>query len=533
MIDAPGDFEAPAADEAAYDDATKAPETVAVGLFHPGEVILDEMPHAFYLKESDSLAYNPYVTTPVGDASLVHGQYRAVDRPRFRTVRATDYVSAIVMFNGQANHAKRNTTLGYMVTPGADAEEKEKVTLRVSFLTATQFTGICIRIHRPSKCDVFFKVFGPSIKHDKEDSNQKIMFAQQQMTSNMPDDVLNQYLCKHPQLTETAKADNLLVTRFRVWSSEEVLQASGRTRPSFQGITDTELADILQKYDDKDARAFIRDDELAVALLSRGHVFTVFRRIDKHENKSKETGKEEARSPAVTPATAQVSVPAITVATNDTELQVFLSYMAAAMWLNTWHGTLWFYKLQAPGLSLMDDQFPLNNMLVPRWLVKKWVATPSIEHKIECLPIPWEWMEFATVLEYPDAESCAFLASLAITREAEYNKAMLARMVNSKQDGDVRARFRQSPTLRDQYLVELFVPGKVKESGWAALKPAIDSRIKIKVLDKGLAGIFYGQVMDDIFNKAGSSCDIVAVRLWSRDGLPGNKSNGRGHFHRR
>jgi hypothetical protein len=68
---------------------------------------------------------------------------------------------------------------------------------------------------------------------------------------------------------EAAQGDNLLGKKLLLLPPNELIIATGRSCPSFTGITDIELRDILIKYDDEKARASMKADREIIALLSQ------------------------------------------------------------------------------------------------------------------------------------------------------------------------------------------------------------------------------------------------------------------------
>ncbi|KAF2120939.1 AAA domain-containing protein [Lophiotrema nucula] len=433
---------------------------------------LKELPNEWKFKECADREPNPYVKTPVGNADLVHRDYRQKDSPSFvRDARGNEPMPAIVMFNDQAQttsatgepiHVDQQVpvTIGYLADRGTpDAAEKEKVSVRLSFLTNTQFSAARLHIKRP-KGEVQFRVFGPWIQRDT--NQQKTGFGITEMRSDGSDQaeaVAVRIHRNHPQLSQYTKAHDLVATKMMLYKPGTKSDKGISLRPQFYGIKRTEVDEICKKFA---AGEELREDEILIARLSSTTNFTVFRRIDKPQ------GADPTK---------------------------FFSYMKACMFLNIMHGCLWFYRLQAPDVGLMDAQFPLDSLEVPRWLVKTWRATKPFSGDAlrkdanETAGIiavdPLTWTPFNGILEYPDLDSAAFMGCLAMVRDQQHSQALIKRMYSSD-DGALEAQFRSNP------------------------KPATETELKLTCRLGKRDLVFQGQVLDDMFGSQGSGFDMVA-----------------------
>tara|TARA_R110002003_G_scaffold232_13_gene16823 strand:- start:2313 stop:2753 length:441 start_codon:yes stop_codon:yes gene_type:complete len=130
-------------------------------------------------------------------------------------------------------------------------------------------TSVWFHIKRPGKTNVQFKVFGSSIWHNEDAADQRVSFVMQHMMKSLGQSYLTRTICHHVTLMEAAQGDNLLGKKLRLLPPNEVIPATGRSCPSFTGITDIKLREILNKYDDEKARASMNADEEIIALLSQ------------------------------------------------------------------------------------------------------------------------------------------------------------------------------------------------------------------------------------------------------------------------
>ncbi|KAH7124167.1 hypothetical protein B0J11DRAFT_580907 [Dendryphion nanum] len=454
----------------------------------PHEIeVVDDLPEGLQFKELAEKDYNPYnFKSCIGDMSLVHREYRSQDAIAFRTIKATETCAAAVVFLDILDSKKQQPViLSHAAARDAPAEEKALVTARVNFLTSTQFTGVRLLLIRrdKQKRDIQYRIYGPAFAKQE---NGKVGFAMHKYDGTGPDGSPQKTcLFNHPVLTKLATDKNLISTMVLLQSHGSKDRAGAPLRPSFYNIDPSEIQDIIRRYK---ANEPLQPDECMIACLHESRSFIIFRRID--------------GSPSADPDT-------------------FIKYFEACMWANIFHGPLWFYKLQAPPqTSLMSPDFPLDTVEVPRWIVQSWKLTKEKSSGKIVSYKPSSWKPLSKVIEYPNAESCAFLASLALVREQQNNTESIKSMLSSDTTS-IEAIFRSNPGMPGQFLVDLFVPGKSQNIGrWETLKPATETRIKLTVEKNKYKMTFHGKIMDDIFGAQGHGCDIVAGVSGPLTGVP-------------
>ena len=474
---APAEPKAPAVPAATAEVDTPMEDEVPVSL-RPNQMVIKALPPAFSLKEEEDMVDTPFVGTPVGDAGLVHSEYRQRDVPKkYSELKVNRSEPAIVLFPDQTKDDTEGgepVMFGFLPKPsstGARQQDRKKMNLvKVSYLANTQFTGVRIHIANVGELkNVQFRIFADKVwQEETEVGHLTTSFSSASTEEDM------ESLRDHPVLLPLAKAHNLMVTSVRLWDPAD----AASKRPSWTGISSRQVQNLVKKFDDKNTRAKMSAVERLVVHLQRSEIVSIYRTIQSPEAK------------------------------NSMDPKPFIDYFNATMWLNVVQGALWFYRLQAPGVPLMDKKFPLDGMAVPRWLVSSWLATKDKAGKIvKCTP--HEWSSLPLVLEFPDDQCCAFLTSLGITREAEYNRKAIQRMLQPS-DGSLQASFRQTKSHPGQYLVEVYVPGALLEGNWQNLKPAVDTRVKIKVRVNGHDFYLKGQITDDAFGRENAGCDFVA-----------------------
>ncbi|KAF3044366.1 hypothetical protein E8E12_009677 [Didymella heteroderae] len=425
-----------------------------------------EIPAAFKLQEGKQIAYDPYVKSIdcSGDVNLVHGQYRKSDNESFKELKVRAAEPAGVIFRDILEASKVPVSMGHLPESSPTEEDKKLICVRVSYLTSTQFTGLRLHVARPGKKDVSYRIFGKSIKMMEKDGKKIVAAQTVSFGASTEEDkqMISKALYGHRVLTPLADNEDLLATQCALGS-----------RGSFVGISDAEIDKLVAKYGDVEQQKQMKPHELLIVRLHKTRAMIIARRVTpvgKKLNKDK-------------PLNAKP----------------FVDYFSAAMWLNVRHGALWFYRLQAStGTSLMDRGFPLDKN--------------DAEEMVSCRP--WEWVSLPQVLEYPDADSLAFLASLGVVREAEHKRAVIKQMVDSR-DGEMEALFRPVKGRPGHYLVDVSVSPHVKnENAWKDLKPAVETTLTVKILDEDFMHTFKGQVVDDFFGNTEVQLQCFYTAIW-------------------
>jgi hypothetical protein len=459
-------------DDPVRDAAVRSDSDVAK---RPNYVDLSLPPTGFQFEEGENLNYDPYVDSPMGKSDLVHHEYRGIDNERFGKLNFRNPKPAMIIFDDRLQSDGTATDIGYLPEPGASVEEKNKALVRVSYSTSTQFAGVCLHIPRPGNKDINYRIFGNSLMlrqkgEDRLVGHRTIHYGPHNQ------EAVHGSLGGHEILTPLARANDLIATKCALWAND-----GQHLRPSFTGISEAEIQCLVSLYNNELTRTHLLPWELLVVQLYETRLLTIFRRLG-------------------------------TVPMEDNEVletESFVDYINSVIWLNAMHGALWFYKLQSPLTPLMSKEYPLEDVAVPRWLVNLWRATKNeAEEIIKCEPR--EWSSFPQTLDYPDEQCCAFMAALGVIREAEHTRASIKELISSK-DGALKAIFRQSKARPGQFLVEVFAPSELTSvSVWRNLKPAVDTRLSISIVDPRFVLKFHGRITDDIFGKEGSNCDFIA-----------------------
>jgi hypothetical protein len=443
---------------------------------------LAELPDSFRFQEGSRLGANdPYQQTAKknGSANMVHRVYCGRDSYKFDEISASRKRPARIVFH-DANRIKPSLPvayekIGFMSKAHVEEKDKNRVIGRVSFMTYSQFSGVRVYIQwkdRNVDCKIFGSCFASSGLKDEITG-----FSLQHYQNPSDEKLIQAPFYADKEIMDIAKENNLLGIGLKLWQPEEVEQAKGmKTRPSFHGITARELHTIVTAYK-SDSSDNLSEAEKLIALLATSSTFSIYRRVD------------------------------LTTADNASS-DNFVQYMRACMYFNIRKGCLWFYRLQWT-MPLMAKEFPLDDMEVPRWLVKCWQVEKNADDKVLSVK-PSKWSPLPPVWEFPDMASCAFLASLGVTREREHSTRAIQRMIG-KQDGTLQAIFRQIPQIPEQYLVDIFVPGSIKELPQWKMKPVSDTRLRITTMIDGKKFIFSGSILDDVFvTKDNEKGDFIA-----------------------
>jgi hypothetical protein len=109
-------------------------------------------------------------------------------------------------------------------------------------------------------------------RHNKDAADQRVNFVLQHLMKSLGQSYLTRTIRDRVTLMGVGQGNNLLGKKLRLLPPNEVIPTTGRSCPSFTGITDIKLRDILNKYDDEKARAGMNADEEIIALLSRTNV---------------------------------------------------------------------------------------------------------------------------------------------------------------------------------------------------------------------------------------------------------------------
>lgn len=126
--------------------------------------------------------HNPYAESDPRYAKLVHGEYRGGDDQSFQEQKIRQSKPALIIFEDRPVN-KRPVIIDSLPSP-SDLEGKKKVSVRVSHLTSTQFTGIRLHIPRPGSLkEVQYRIFGDAITTEEKNrmtavGHQTVTFGQ-------------------------------------------------------------------------------------------------------------------------------------------------------------------------------------------------------------------------------------------------------------------------------------------------------------------------------------------------------------------
>lgn len=199
---------------------------------------------------------------------------------------------------------------------------------------------------------------------------------------------------------------------------------------------------------------------------------------------------------------------------NVKAMKHFTSYFNAIMWLCVSVGCNWFYRLQGLGKELADHDYPFELSTPLRWLVKRFNVS-SADKKFTKLT-PAEWVSFLPSMDYPDAETFAFIQRLALHREKQYQRRAIEKMFSGGENGQTYATFMSNEAFPDTYLVKLTLGHPEDEptsrhqdaTAYADLVlPEIDTKLELcySVPNQG-SWTFPGQIVD-----VHSASDIMCV----------------------
>ncbi|EON69328.1 hypothetical protein W97_08588 [Coniosporium apollinis CBS 100218] len=199
---------------------------------------------------------------------------------------------------------------------------------------------------------------------------------------------------------------------------------------------------------------------------------------------------------------------------NMKAMKYFTSYFNAIMWLCVSVGCNWFYRLQGLGKELADHDYPFELSTPPRWLVKRFNVSSADTTFTKLTPA--EWGTFPPCMDYPDAETFAFIQRLALHREEQHQRRAIEKMFSGGENGQTYATFMSNEAFPDTYLVKLTLGHPEDEhtsrhqdaNAYADLVlPEIDTKLELcySVLNQG-SWIFPGQIVD-----VHSASDIVCA----------------------
>ncbi|KAJ9637141.1 hypothetical protein H2199_007427 [Coniosporium tulheliwenetii] len=187
----------------------------------------------------------------------------------------------------------------------------------------------------------------------------------------------------------------------------------------------------------------------------------------------------------------------------------FVRYFRTIMWLCVSSGCNWFYRLQSQGKRMSDHDYPFELSLPPRWLVQKFNVS-SVGKTFTKLA-PAQWASFGPCMDYPDAETLAFVLRLALHREKQHKRRIIENIEYISSGGDngpAYATFMSSKGFPDSFLVKLTLGHSVDASDYTNLiLPKTNTKLKLCYsIPRQRSWTFAGQIVD-----IHSASDIVCA----------------------
>ncbi|KAF2142501.1 uncharacterized protein K452DRAFT_308155 [Aplosporella prunicola CBS 121167] len=364
------------------------------------------------------------------------------------------HVSAVVEFNGR--------TIGRVVSDQPD--------VTVAFLTDTQYPSIQIGLSTgtidDSKRDVICHIFPQSIATEGLKDNKTNMTGLHINTpGTVTPDNMEQFKYSHYTGIPGAAQAGLLwtVDLLFIPLPEELTMPSRRPGIKFTGISALELLKIFTQYNNANEREKMPDWKFLVAYLALGQGQAKLSILKTVEN-------TEARS-------------------KDVEtVKQFKEYFIDLMAISSRNGNMWFYHRQAPsGMSLSDNDFPLDTLDVPGWLATEW----SNE---ELVSKPSKWLSVNPILAYPDRETVSFTIRLALHRERQALQALT--VFATTDQPNAMANFLGYPDLPDKHIVTLKIIDFHAED--MKLLPPAGTKITLNYRDNsGPTHVYRGTVFEE------------------------------------
>ena len=254
------------------------------------------------------------------------------------------------------------------------------------------------------------------------------------------------------------KNNNLLQVSFQLDTFQTEGPPTGikRSRPVFQGITEAELIGLYERLPQTDVESCVLDPpDHFLAMLYVAGAMDVYRFWPVTEEAFK-------------------------------KVDHFARWMGTAFNMCSHINNHWFYEMQRAenALPLEHFDFPLKDLAMPRWLGKKWlvdcdeaglpIGDPKVVH---CGAFP----EQATKV-YPDRDSMAFELRLGLVRDQAHVSHILRSSFQAN-SFKIRGAFKAHPRRPGFYVVELRTHDNSLLAKDRTLRPTVDTRIELEVLD--------------------------------------------------
>ena len=194
------------------------------------------------------------------------------------------------------------------------------------------------------------------------------------------------------------------------------------------------------------------------------------------------------------------------------------NWLADAHWMESNHGTHWFYNIQANETqdSIHSDDYDLNQLVPPRWLANDFLVQLDQNNRASHIVEMHTFGSFTSGpgdVAYASPRDMAFEIRLGIERTRAFQSRVLHSAFTVDSFG-ITGNFKKLPGESGIYLVEMRVrEGKLLNSD-KSLRPRVDTSLTLWVKsatwnEDGSAYKFRGQICDDHFDSGAEVCAVV------------------------
>jgi len=435
-----------------------APETVQ--LFYQE---VDEMPENLKFKENEAFEKYPGIVRNI-PTDVLHKEYRGTDRPKkFEKVDGTkNFLHALKPAQFQFLDIMEGDYLAYRNI----MHEKSKL-VKVFFECDSQMPHLKVVISPPGGKKIVVRWFVNSLDDEYEQPLIMRIYADNVNKGTPEYDELRHQLDDNSELLEMALRKNLLEVQILLADEKTVQRGPNHQLPwcppKFQGISEADLADIKSRYLTPDTDRPLSDIEGLIALFQVSKQIKIFRDID---------------SPAIP------------------QVEYIRDFFMASAYCCLEYGNFWYYQMQKPEIDKGHPNFPINEILPARYMVKTWKTTALEEGEPPYCVEPWTWESYPNLKQFPDAISAAFIHRVGLFRERQKSELSLKAIMNSK-NSEIQVRFRQIPDKSKLYFGFVKAPGIKATSVWENVKPPVETRVELKMAGgQNFNAVMQGRVVD-------------------------------------